>query len=37
MADMRLGMPIAAQVAGLPWEEETVLRIMRDIERGVSA
>lgn len=29
------GLPVAAQVVGRPWEEDTVLRVMRAIEAGV--
>ncbi len=27
------GMPLSVQVVGRPWQEETVVRVMRDIER----
>jgi len=30
-----VGLPVAAQVIGRPWEEDIVLRVMRAIEQGV--
>jgi hypothetical protein len=29
-----LGLPVGVQVSGLPFQEETVVRVMREIEEG---